>query len=76
MDLTTIDLTDIPSAAIGDEVTVMDNDPLSIASVYSLARIAETIPYEILCKIGPRVKRVATDPDDATVAKDEASLTD
>jgi alanine racemase len=70
--MTTIDLTDIPAAAMGDEVTVMDNDPLSLASVYELARLADTIPYEILCRIGPRVKRVAVDPDDATVARDEA----
>lgn len=62
MDLTTIDLSDIPQASIGDEVTVIDNDPLSPASAYELARHAETIPYEILCRIGPRVKRVGIDP--------------
>jgi alanine racemase len=62
MDLTTIDLSDIPQAAIGDEVTVIDNDPLSPASAYELARHAETITYEILCRIGPRVKRVGVDP--------------
>jgi alanine racemase len=62
MDLTTIDLSDIPQASIGDDVTVIDNDPLSPASAYELARHAETIPYEILCRIGPRVKRVGVDP--------------
>lgn len=64
MDLTTIDLSDIPQASIGDEVTVIDNDPLSPASAYELARLAETIPYEILCRIGNRVKRVGVDPAD------------
>jgi alanine racemase len=64
MDLTTVDLSDIPQASIGDEVTVIDNDPLSPASAYELARLAETIPYEILCRIGPRVKRVGVDPMD------------
>ena len=73
MDLITVDLTDIPQANLGDEVTVIDNDPVSPASAYELARLADTIPYEILCRIGPRVKRVATDPDDATVARDEES---
>jgi alanine racemase len=62
MDLTTIDLTEIPAASIGDVVTVLDNDPLSPASVYALARWADTIPYEIFCRIGMRVKRVAVDP--------------
>ncbi len=52
MDSTTIDLGDIP-AAIGDEVTVIDPDPVSPASVYALAKWSETIPYEILSRIGP-----------------------
>ena len=68
MDLTTVDLTDVPAASIGDEVTVLDNDPLSPASAYALAKLAGTIPYEIFCRIGPRVKRVAVDPTDAEIA--------
>jgi alanine racemase len=58
MDVTAIDLTDVPSATLGDEVTILDNDPLSPASVYELARLADTIPYEIFCRIGPRIRRV------------------
>jgi alanine racemase len=58
MDLTTIDLTDAPHAVLGDEVTVLDSDPLSPASVYELARLANTIPYEITCGIGQRIHRV------------------
>jgi alanine racemase len=65
MDLITIDLTEIPQANLGDEVTVIDDDPLSPASAYELARLADTIPYEILCRIGPRVRRVGVDPDDS-----------
>jgi alanine racemase len=64
MDMVTIDLTDIPQANLGDEVTLIDSDPLSPASAYELARLADTIPYEILCRIGPRVRRVGVDPDD------------
>jgi alanine racemase len=59
MDLTVIDLTDIPGAVPGDEVVVLDSDPLSPVSVYKLAEWAETIPYEVFCRIGPRVKRVS-----------------
>ena len=75
MDLTTIDLTDIPHAAIGDDVTILDSDPLSPCSAYKLAEWAGTIPYEIFCRIGQRMKRVAVDPEDTPgelVAADEA----
>lgn len=65
MDLTTVDLTDVPAARVGDEVTLLDSDPLSPVSVYELARWAETIPYEVICRIGPRVKRVAVEPEEA-----------
>ncbi len=57
MDSMTIDLGDI-AADIGDEVTLLDCDPLSPASAYALARWADTIPYEILSRIGPRMPRV------------------
>ena len=56
----------IPSlagAGIG-RLTVIDDDPLSPASADELAKHAETITYEVLCRIGPRVKRVAIDPED------------
>ena len=65
MDSTMIDLTDIPSVRPGDEAVLMDSDPISPASVYELARWADTIPYEILTRIGQRVQRVAVDPPDA-----------
>jgi alanine racemase len=61
MDLTVIDLCNAPHAAVGDEVTLLDNDPLSPASVYRLAELDRTIPYEIFCRIGKRVRRVAVD---------------
>ncbi len=64
MDLTTIDLSQVPMVCIGDEVVVLDNDPLSACSVYRLAEWAGTIPYEIFSLIGPRVRRVACDPAD------------
>jgi alanine racemase len=67
MDLTTIDLTRAVHAHVGDEVTVIDDDPLSAASAYELARIAETIPYELFTRIGPRVRRVAVEPQDSDI---------
>jgi alanine racemase len=64
MDLTTIDLGEVSGAQVGDEVTLLDNDPLSPVSVYKLAEWAETIPYEVFCRIGPRVQRVVIEPED------------
>jgi alanine racemase len=62
MDYTMIDLCDIPAARVGDEVTILDSDPLSPASVYALAECAGTIAYELLCRIGQRIPRVAIAP--------------
>jgi alanine racemase len=64
MDLVTLDLGPQSDAAIGDEVTIMDSDPLSPASVYALSKLGQTIPYELFCRIGSRIPRVACDPAD------------
>jgi alanine racemase len=68
MDLTTIDLQNAPHAVVGDEVTILDCDPLSPASVYELARLAETIPYEITAGIGQRIHRVAVEVEEGVAA--------
>jgi alanine racemase len=68
MDMLTIDLSGIPAAHVGDDVVLLDDDPLSPASVYAMARHADTIPYEIFCRIGARVHRVPVDaPVEASV---------
>jgi alanine racemase len=54
MDLTVIDVTHIPDAAIGDEVTLIGDG----VPVEEQAAAAETIPYEILCGISDRVMRI------------------
>jgi alanine racemase len=54
MDMTTIDVTDLPDARDGDEVILFGPEhPIEL-----LAAAAQTIPYEILTGIGPRVHRV------------------
>jgi alanine racemase len=63
MDLTTIDLGGIPQAQVGDEAILLDNDPLSPVSVYAHSKWADTIPYEVFCRIGKRVQRVAVAPE-------------
>jgi alanine racemase len=58
MDLTTIDVTDIPQAAIGDEVLLIGRSPHCSVGADDQARIAGTIVYEILCGLSPRVPRI------------------
>jgi alanine racemase len=58
MDLTMIDVTDIPSAAIGDEVLLIGHSPHCSIGADDQARLANTIVYEILCGLSPRVPRI------------------
>ncbi len=54
MDMCMLDVTDVPEATVGDAVTVFgDGVPLQ-----SLADTMDTITYEILCGITPRVARI------------------
>ena len=54
MNLTTVDVTNIPSAVLGDEVVLLG--PGITADDH--ARLAGTIPYEILCGLGPDHRRL------------------
>jgi alanine racemase len=54
MDMTMIDITDIPEVYEGDQVEIFGNN----LSVQRLAEWSETIPYEIMTGISQRVKRV------------------
>jgi alanine racemase len=58
MDLSLLDVTDIPGTNIGDEVVLMGQaDHCSISAV-EIAQLLDTVPYEILCSIGKRVPRI------------------
>jgi alanine racemase len=54
MDMTMIDITDIPDVLEGDQVEIFGNN----LSVQQLAEWSDTIPYEIMTGISQRVKRV------------------
>ena len=61
MDLTLLDVTDIPGTDIADEVTLIgDSDHASITAV-EIAQLLDTVPYEVLCSIGKRVPRIYVD---------------
>ena len=57
MDQMMIDVTGIENVNIGDEVVLFGKD----LSVDEIARISDTINYEIICDISPRVPRVAVE---------------
>jgi alanine racemase len=59
MDLTLVDATD-GGATPGDPVVCLGSDAGLRVTAWDLARAAGTIPYEILCGIGPRVPRSYT----------------
>ena len=58
MDQLILDVTDVPSVALGQMVTVLDNDHDSPCSAYTLAELADTICYEILTSIHAHVNRI------------------
>jgi len=58
MDQTTVDLTDAGDVQVGDAIVIIDNDPAAVNSVEAMARRLDTIPYEITCLLGQRVRRI------------------
>jgi alanine racemase len=57
MNITTIDVTDVLSAMVGDEVMVISSDKDAKNSIKSIAKTCQTIPYEILVHIPVHLKR-------------------
>jgi len=54
MDTTMIDVSDIQEAKIGDEVIVMN----TLVTAWDIAKTIETIPYEIVSRMGKRLPRL------------------
>ncbi len=60
MDLTSIDITDVPGLAVGDAVTLLGEEGKVRIDAQGMARLAGTISYSVLCGIHARVKRLYT----------------
>lgn len=58
MDMLMLDVTDIPAVRPGGEVVLFGEQAGKHLSVIEMATAAETIPYEILVRISPRVRRI------------------
>jgi len=61
MDYCTIDVTHVEGADIGDVVTFIGRSGNEVLSAEDVARAADTIAYEITCRLGARVHRVYRD---------------
>ena len=56
MDMITVDLSAMPEAGIGSEVTLWGNGPRgSVLSIDDVAAAAGTLGYELMCALAPRV---------------------
>lgn len=60
MDWTAIDVSEIPEAKVGDDVTIIGRDGPEEIRAEDIARMIGTISYEITCGIDKRVHRAYT----------------
>jgi alanine racemase len=63
MDLTMIDVTDIPDAKIGDDVVIIGRQGASEITAADIGETLGTISYEVICGISERVPRVYVGTD-------------
>lgn len=61
MNITTIDVSSIKEVAINDPVIVISEDKCDKNSIENIAKMCNTIPYEIMVHIGQNLKRVVID---------------
>jgi alanine racemase len=57
MDITAVDVTDIPEANVGSLVTILGKDGSQQISIEMMASWIDAIPYEIICALGKRLPR-------------------
>ena len=57
MDVTTIDVTNVPGAQLGDEVVLIGEQGKNRLTAWDVAKVMGTIPYEVLCNVSKRVPR-------------------
>ena len=57
----TVDITDHPQINIGDRVEIISANATAPNSVENLAKLAQTIPYEITCHMGRNLRHQLVD---------------
>ena len=58
MDLSLLDVTDIPGVSVGDEIMLLGQSGHAAITPLDIAQMLNTVPYEVLCLIGKRVPRL------------------
>jgi alanine racemase len=57
MDVTVIDVTPVADVKLGDQVILLGSSDHCSVSAWEHADLENTIPYEVLCRVGRRVPR-------------------
>lgn len=57
MDMLMVDVTDLDTVQVGDEVVIFGRQGDAFLSIHALAAAAGTIPYEVLSRIPARIRR-------------------
>ncbi len=61
MNITTIDVSNVPHVARNDRAVVLSSERQDLNSVANIARTADTIPWEILVHIPQHLRRIVTE---------------
>jgi alanine racemase len=61
MDQTVVDVTEVPGVAVDDEAVLLGSQGDEAITAWDLADLTSSIPWEVLCAIGPRVPRLLVD---------------
>ncbi len=57
MNITSIDVTEVPDIAVGDMIEIISDNPQALHSIESFAKICDTIPYELLVHLPAHLSR-------------------
>lgn len=58
MNLSAIDLTDLENVSVGEEVLIFSDNPDDLNSIEKASELCGTIPYDLLVKLNPQIKRL------------------
>jgi alanine racemase len=62
MDMVMVDVTEIPGTAVGDETILIGRQGNDEITASEIAKWTDTIPYEVLCAINPKIPRLYLSP--------------
>lgn len=62
MDMVMVDVTEIPGTDVGDETILIGRQGNDEITASEIAKWTDTIPYEVLCAISPKIPRLYLSP--------------